>query len=357
MRELNSPWINWEEDFDTPGARGLMATHAEVLGDDLPSSAGADQEFTIVGGGNRLWDGERIKIANSPEAVGTPNALLKPIFCSVEINVQTSFSQNMSSIGNSFFFDPTLSSKANANLRVSISNSTYSDAINGGQEIPRITNGTGATGLDAPFNNVPGFGVIETAGAFMVPERSGADEEYVDRRESAGIVDSALVKAVLGVDFTRPIFSPTRCDVLSELALTWDDLGGTVTDSAKVREVVTSKLEALATAGSISAGGQELLDNLAAPTEIDTRMDTFAAACQARATANEADFVQDVLHVANVTREKAYDLPIYQLIPSSMPASPGFAVGLGPFRPSSGHETNARFNAVDCTLESLSTGN
>ncbi len=356
MRELNSPWINWEEDFVTPGARGLMAAHGDVLGKDLSSRSGADQEFTVVGDGNELWDKQRILIANSATTMANPNPLLKPLFCSVEINVQTSFSANVSSVGNSFFFDPTLSSKANASLSVRFANSTYRDAVNSGQVIPRLTNGTGATGLDAPFNNVPGFGVVDTAGGFMVPERSGADMEYLGRLEDAGIVDSALVKAVLGVDFTRPIFSPTRCGILAELNLTWSDLGGNVTKSDTVRAAIEAKLNALSTAGTLSAGGQELLANLAEPEKIDERMDTFANACTARVDDDESAMVADIIHVANVTREKAYELPLYQLIPSSMPAGEDFRMGLGPFRQSSGQTENARFGAADCSLETLPKG-
>ncbi len=356
MRELNSPWINWEEDFDTLGARELMRAHADVLGDDIPSSAGANQEFTIVGDGNDLWNRERIKIANSPDASRDPNSLLKPLFCSVEVNVQTSFSQSISSISNDFFFDPMLSSKTGQRLRVSMANQVYQDVISEGQVIPRLTNGTTLSPLDAPFVNVPGFGIIDTAGAFMFPERSGADQSYVRALENAEIIDDTLIRAVLGVDFTRPIFSETRCGVLAELDLTWEDLGGTITDETTVRTAIQSKLEALKADGSLSEGGVELLDNLGDVGAVATRMEAFSSACESRGSADQEALMTDILHVANVMREKAYDLPIYQLIPSSMPSGVGFNIGLGPLRPSSGHTANARLNAADCSLESLEQG-
>jgi hypothetical protein len=337
MRELNSPWINWEEDFVTPGADKLVAAHPE-LGSNVGSSSGAEMEGNIVGSGNALWDKSRIKHVTDPNAISSPNPMLKPLFCANEVNLQTGFPGSpVNSIDNDFFFDPLVSS---AFVNTNFANRVYADAIKGTQVIPNLT----APGPASP-PGLPTFGVTESAAPFMVPERGGADIEYLGRLQAAGAIDDKLIQAILAVDFTRPLFSETRCGLLRDLKLTWADVttpSKNVT-AASVRNGIEKKLKAMT-----SDAAKQALAALTTPAEVTTRQTAYAAACSTRATNDPAGFMRDVLTVANRMRETAYQLPIYKFIPTSMPISAGAAAGTP--------TANVRFRATDCTLETVAAG-
>src|SRR5262249_10465101 len=53
---------------------------------------------------------------------------------------------------------------------------------------------------------------VDTFDIFMYPERSQLDQAYVQALK--GEVGEEFVRDVLFVDFTRPIYSPTRCGLL-----------------------------------------------------------------------------------------------------------------------------------------------
>ncbi|MEM6990338.1 MAG: hypothetical protein AAF721_07575, partial [Myxococcota bacterium] len=47
------------------------------------------------------------------------------------------------------------------------------------------------------------------------PERAAADQSYVSRLQSLGVIDEEFAADVLAIDFTRPIYSKERCDLKS----------------------------------------------------------------------------------------------------------------------------------------------
>jgi hypothetical protein len=338
MRELDSPWVNWEEDFETPGADELISAHPE-LGRDIGRFAGNDMENAVVIDGNALWDKERIKLVTNRDIFDSPKAMLKPLFCPNEVNVQTSRDTSVSNIRNDFFVDPMLDRNGfEAVDDVRFEESIYQDAIDGAQFIPNLT--AGIPGLPS----FPAFGIFDTAGAFMYPERSGADRRYLQQLKRDGFIDDALIQAVLAVDFTRPLFSDTRCNILRSMDLSWDDVmdGDSLTPES-LRVGIQDKL--IADAAFLSPGASIMLDNLSNPDNNNAvaKLDTFANACEDRARTEPAALMKDLLHVANVRREKAYTLPLYKFIPTSMPV--GIAVSGGGVTP------NARLHAVTCQLE------
>ena len=360
MRELNAPWINWEEDFFTPGATDLVQNHGDSLGRHLRNNGGANQEFTVVNQGNALWDEHRIAIVKDSEQTKTPATMLKPLFCSVELNLQSGRSQSFRRVNGDFFVDRSLGRGPS----IRFDGDEYQKAIQCddgadgpmfsgtctkpvGQIIPALTFGAEAS---AKGPAVPAFGIIDTAGSFLVPERSGADMNYIAKLEQEGLIDDELVEAVLGGDFTTPILSKRRCDVLLELDLSWDDFDGSIDSSSQVREVVEAKLEEMSENDSISVGAAELLANLKGEgTAMSERIQAFSDACEARADADSQALMNDVLHMANVYREKGYQEPIFKFIPTSMPVGlPAELLPAGTSRPK-----NARFDPKTCELTVL----
>jgi hypothetical protein len=77
----------------------------------------------------------------------------------------------------------------------------------------------------AAGSNIPGLNQPDTIFKFTFVERSKADNMYVDELESRGVVDQDFVSDVLMIDFTRPIFSDTRCSLL-QFAPTFEQLAG-----------------------------------------------------------------------------------------------------------------------------------
>src|SRR5678809_785070 len=103
MKELNAPWLHWEGDTTTPGIADLIKGNPGDLGQQ---SNGIELEGT-VDSANSTWNKTRLKILKE---LGDTKEILRPLFCSPEINIASNGPGSVSSIPNSLLMDDRISS-------------------------------------------------------------------------------------------------------------------------------------------------------------------------------------------------------------------------------------------------------
>ena len=191
MKELNSPWVNWEGDTQTPGLDQMFAKHGDILGG---RGDGIDLENKVTAANQGDWVPKRIEFLKTKGAA----ELLRPLFCTMDINLQSGQTQASSD----FFLDPTWGNFDSINLDQKL----YAAAITANKQ--QIVDGRGKQLKSSKGN------VVDTFFAFTYPERSQLDKDYVQGLVDNKIIDDDFAKDVLAIDFTRPIYSATRCNLL-----------------------------------------------------------------------------------------------------------------------------------------------
>jgi hypothetical protein len=284
MKELNSPWVNWEGDTQTPGTDDLIKKHAALLG---AKGDGIDMEGK-VSTGNDEYVQKRIEFLKDKGL----DEVLRPLFCTVDINLQ-SVNGDLSSIPTDLLLDPAWSvfdspevSSADYKALAKQFNQRISDRVD-----PRTSKG------GAAVKDKSGKEITDTFFNFTFPERSHIDQSYVNKLVELKIVDDDFVKDVLHVDFTRPIFSKARCDLLKFAPKLSKD-------QMKPDAIRDGFAEALKSDASPAA--KQLLANLKDTKDADKHVadvNKFIAACKARP---KKELLADVLtytsHVRRLTR-------------------------------------------------------
>ncbi len=294
MKELNSPWTNWSDTGPTPGTDQLFKTHVKLLGGETNGDA---LEGLVTGGNRDVWVPHRVEFLKGK---GTAE-LLRPLFCTTDINLQA----GNGSANQDFFLDPEWSSvqvdaqtSINPSLRVTFDNTIYqAQLVTNGQF---IADGEGRT--CEPLNPAScsplkkgGKGLVDTVSGFMYPERSAIDALYVRQLVTNKVIDEDFLHDVLAIDFTRPIFSPTRCGLLQ--------FAPTLTAANMTPDGIRNAFKT-SLAGKPGAAA-DLAKSLADTKDLKSHgdaVDTFAKACTARSTADAKGFTADVLAVASHLR-------------------------------------------------------
>lgn len=193
MKELDDPWVHWEsEGAELPGADQLFDSHREFFG---LRGTGRDLEDVARSMNGRLATG-RIRKLSDPMS-GSIERLLQPLFCTVEVNLDTAGTAPdapVTTIPFDALLDPHF---IEVDDGIPVSPMEYDDVV--------ARSGQSMSGF--PDLN-------DTAFKFLFPERSGIDVQYVEMLIDAGIVDDEFVTDVLAVAFTQPLFSDARCDLL-----------------------------------------------------------------------------------------------------------------------------------------------
>lgn len=255
MKELTAPWLHWEGTFKSPGAEELVSSRAAVMG---AVEDGPNLQFDVIQPGNQKWNERKVEfLRDGPEVA----KLLEPLFCPVQVNIAAQNAKTK--IGARFLFDNQLAPLAGSASASSIAlTATHYDRIIGaiGQEVP----GSDKADVVAPM-------------AFI--ERSFEDSDFVDKLVAAGIIDDGFRQDVLMVDFTRPVFSDDRCDLLQFAP----DLAPEDRTAEKIAAGFIANL-AGAAEGTPAAQLKAHLEARAAGTPVDhaATLKGFVAACQAR---------------------------------------------------------------------------
>jgi hypothetical protein len=316
MKELESPWVNWEgggnsfgkhaldpngASFGTPGVADIIAKRKDLFGDQ---SDGVQMEATVEEG-NRQWIPARIAFLKTKGL----KEVLRPLFCTTDMNlVEAGLTQlppnkgddpnkTQNQLSQDLFVDRTF--KAFLNEGGSITFGEYMDAIKAnGQHIQ-----DGRNDSDQPLFGADGKPIFDTVQGLIIPARSGQDNAYIQELQNERVVDIDLVKDILSVDFTRPIYSKTRCDMLNAL-----DFSPELAPDAMKFDAVKKKVADAATkvAGQ-SPALQKLAASTADPTDAgkhDFDAASFLKACDARAKSptDRANYIKDYLAYASHLR-------------------------------------------------------
>ena len=200
MKEFDSPWVHWEHLIDTPGAADLATRFKMTVGGSKED--GAAMESTVRNG-NSAWNDQRVAFLKTK----TTADLLRPLFCTVDVNLQSMTSSSFSipsSVRNDFLLEP----------RIGGFDSVPIDAA----DYTAVTTANGQAVKDqsgATLKDKDGKPVLDTVFAWTYPERGQNDKDYVDKLVSKGVLDDDFVADVLSIDMTRPVFSAKRCELLN----------------------------------------------------------------------------------------------------------------------------------------------
>jgi hypothetical protein len=272
MKELRAPWLHWEGDTTTPGVDTLVNGNSQFLGS---KSNGIELEGT-VDSANSIWNARRIDFMKK---VGDTRELLRPLFCTPEIQIGSGGPGDVSSVPGDLLLDPVL----NNFPFLSFENADYKAL------------------LTANGQEVPGTGKADTFFPFAFPHRSSIDADYVQQLIAKRVVSQEFVKDVLSVDFTRPIFSEDRCALL--------DLVPSIPSSSLSGKALTEGM--IASIGTPAAGSPaaELLAQFKASGGWESRVQTFTDACAARP---QNELLADILKVTSLLRDQARERQVIE---------------------------------------------
>jgi hypothetical protein len=284
MKELKSPWSKWAGDTTTPGEAEMLDKNVETTGGSAKKGTGIDMESNVRAA-NRDWNATRIVTLQK-----NLKELLRPLFCTVEMNIRTTSRQGTGGFNppGGFLFNSSFGSSSG----LSFDEATYnagleavdSKLVSGGP----LTKG-GKVIRDTFFN-------------FPIPEVAGATEDYLQQLTTKNLVDAELIADVNFIDFTRPVFSPTRCALLESVP---------TTDATAFKTAAeTNAALVKAFTGKTQRGAAELLKALQAPNESATRTAAITAlstACGKRAAdaADKVVLMKDVFTFASHLRASA----------------------------------------------------
>jgi hypothetical protein len=200
MKELDTPWLHWEGDATTPGAAELI----DRLDDLGTRSTGAELEQTVITA-NEEWTEIWVKdllLANDVSRV------LEPLFCTNEFNIGTAGK----AAGDDVRFVPAealvddIFDTGAFGLQINVSDEAYEAAIADARQRVQI----GGATVQGPN----GTAVLDTHFKLAFVQRARADQQLVERLIQIGVIDRELALDVLSIDFTRPVFSDDRCELL-----------------------------------------------------------------------------------------------------------------------------------------------
>jgi len=296
MKELDTPWLHWEGHVNTPGAQELVTANKALMGS---KNTGAEFEG-VVKQGNAKWNKTRLDFLKSGTGQVDVGALLKPLFCTVEVNLDNGADfespvkggpggSELSRIPFDSLLDPQLKGFGS----ISVTFADYDALIkSNGQKVGGVT------------------GAIDTIFDYVFIERSHADNDYVSQLKAAGIIDDDFIKDVMMVDFTRPVFSDDRCGLLTFAP----KLAGEDLTASKIRAAFITSLEAeTPAAGSPAATLLANLNNTSDAATHTAAVDAFTAACT---SLGSRPFLQNALAITSLNRDKARERPVFEFEPT-----------------------------------------
>lgn len=303
MKELDPPWLHWEGRLTIPGIDALLSEHpglgSRTEGKVIDFRPAGKELEEAIAAGNAAW--MRTRVAHL-RAEGTTRELLRPLFCTVELNLgaasdaatpptATAAESGALELPPGLFFDPRLQVPG----RLPVPLADYHAAIAAtGQRMEwscgaRLVDGDGRAIVDTPFD-------------LAYPHRARIDVQHVDALVEAGVIDEDLALAVLGVDATRPIFSSDRCGLLERIP----ELPPEQRDAERIRAALAAAVAEAPVGDRVAA---ELRDNLERPRAVKARVAAFMDACARRPP---SELSRDAVRFTSWLREEARKQPLLE---------------------------------------------
>lgn len=236
MKELKQPWINWQ----SMSATIQLAPDDPLRGNPLYREAiGAERLELTVRGLVTRWTAARLAAVAGDGTVEHPNHLLRQLFTSTTVNLAGTSTQSATVARDSRDLVLPMGFWLNADalindlgLPVSVESapsapaSFYADSL-----------ATFGFRIEEKTSNFSRQG--DTFFAFVVPEAAHEDNDVVRQLVEKGLVPAKFAACALMVDFTNPVFSPVRGQLMRYVPTepastsTWcDDIATTIVDAA-----------------------------------------------------------------------------------------------------------------------------
>lgn len=275
MKELDSPWLHWEGvNFDEPSRpvhKALLSTlEAAQIEGFTRVGGGSDMQLDVEGAA-KAWNQTRIdKLTRE----GRLRDLLRPLFCSTDLNLGTDDFQALE------FGEPQTSriflrSDQLVDEALAGASSSIFSQLGLSQAVPSEDY---QSLVAEAKQSIPGFpDKQDTFFRFAFVKRSFADRDHIAQLLEQGLSEE-LVADILSVDFTRPVFSDPRCQLLSLVPEESEAPIG-LTSVHEELEAVIPEL------GDFSPAGRDLAAHLETPgtlLEADKRVEEFIEECEAK---------------------------------------------------------------------------
>jgi hypothetical protein len=260
MKELQTPWNSWDVNNEISGDQ--VFAKFPSLG---TRNGGVELEGRIEIG-NEGWAKKRVETLKSQGVA----EVLRPLFCTLTVNIESSGVRGDVLFVPSDFAYEAVGFDATT---IDIDNGAYQKAITANHQ--RFVD----------RNGQPVGTANESPNGFLYVAKGDVDRRYMNALQTAGVVDLEFVSDVMNVDFTRPIFSPTRCGLLAAAP----KLAAADMTPEKIRQGFLTNLR-----GSTAPGAAQLLKNLSA-NDIAAHqkdVDAFTGACKTR---DKQELVNDIL--------------------------------------------------------------
>jgi hypothetical protein len=287
MKEFDSPWLHWEGDADIPGAQTFVDKFKADLG---TKSDGINME-SLVRTGNEIWNASKQKLLKTST---TTQDLLRPLFCTLDVNIGSA----TTGADVTRLPGPSMVSLLDDQLgfrSLQIDPADYKAQI--------AANGQVVAGV---------AGKKDTAFGYTYMMRSKISSDYVNQMIKSGLIDENLAKDILMVDFTRPIFSKDRCDLLAKIPNIPVVNNSLSTPTMSAPEIIRAAIvQGLGTpaAGTPAAELLASIKNKADDASHVARVKTFSDACTALGSKK---LTANALTVASLNRTIARGLPILE---------------------------------------------
>ena len=301
MKELKAPWTHWHS-MNASIDRSRFPDGSEFNTDPLFSKiTGAETLETIVREGIRRWTLRRVASRVADNRLESVGQFMRQVLWSTSVNLASTsespkgLSTQRLALPASFFFDidglDFCSRKVDKTARIvpntllSVDRGTYREAL---QMI-----GIKVADQAEPPVELPG----DTHFAFLVPERAAEDQEVLKELVRQALLSPKLALALLMIDFSNPVFSPARAQLLRYVPRS-AVLGAAGADFER------QFLDAIQDAAPAPGGAeQQLLDLMAMPNLLDfctASLADYHAAVTVRLQSLEG--IADVLRLADSRR-------------------------------------------------------
>lgn len=292
MKELEEPHNDWwtkERRLDF-GGRGFSESVAPLMAKLVPPGR---LSASVKTGLSKL---ESSSGFNSVKANRSFRERLRPLFAPVEINLESDLRPSEEGkdirVPTNFFVDPRLLSQER---QMRLSREAYEHGLQ-----------------DLNFN-FPETILRDGDHAWLTAVKAYSDKLAIESLISQGIIDSRFVQSVLSVDFTNPLFSEKRRELLRLLP-------ETASPDWQQRYIESLKASGL-------PHGLELASMLSsddrASAEVKNRINGFATKCEA--LLGDPTHVEDYMRLLSQRRREVFDSEISKN-PRGQILEPGFRV-------------------------------